>query len=100
MIHFLQFKQIYYAITLYKKKETPLFCADVRLVAAKKLMVTKYNTKGRVKMKAFLILEDGNVFTGTSIGSTREVISEIVFNTSMTGYLEVLTDPPMQDRLL
>ena len=44
-------------------------------------------------MKAFLILEDGHVFTGTSIGSTREVISEIVFNTSMTGYLEVLTDP-------
>lgn len=40
-----------------------------------------------------MILEDGNVFTGTSIGSTREVISEIVFNTSMTGYLEVLTDP-------
>lgn len=44
-------------------------------------------------MKAFLILEDGTVFTGESIGSTREVISEIVFNTSMTGYLEVLTDP-------
>ena len=44
-------------------------------------------------MKAFLILEDGTVFTGTSIGSKREVISEIVFNTSMTGYLEVLTDP-------
>lgn len=44
-------------------------------------------------MKAFLILEDGTVFTGTSIGSEKEVISEIVFNTSMTGYLEVLTDP-------
>ncbi len=44
-------------------------------------------------MKAFLILEDGHVFTGTSIGSTRDMISEIVFNTSMTGYLEVLTDP-------
>ena len=44
-------------------------------------------------MKAFLILEDGTVFCGQSIGSTREVISEIVFNTSMTGYLEVLTDP-------
>ncbi|MDE6313632.1 MAG: carbamoyl phosphate synthase small subunit [Lachnospiraceae bacterium] len=44
-------------------------------------------------MKAFLILEDGTTFTGTSIGSTKEVISEIVFNTSMTGYLEVLTDP-------
>ena len=44
-------------------------------------------------MKAFLILEDGTVLEGTSIGSTKEVISEIVFNTSMTGYLEVLTDP-------
>ncbi len=44
-------------------------------------------------MKAFLILEDGTVFTGTSIGAAKEVISEIVFNTSMTGYLEVLTDP-------
>ena len=44
-------------------------------------------------MKAFLILEDGTVFSGTSIGAEREVISEIVFNTSMTGYLEVLTDP-------
>ena len=44
-------------------------------------------------MKAYLILEDGTVFSGTSIGSEREVISEIVFNTSMTGYLEVLTDP-------
>lgn len=43
-------------------------------------------------MKAYLILEDGTVFTGVSIGSAREVISEIVFNTSMTGYLEVLTD--------
>ena len=44
-------------------------------------------------MKAFQILEDGTVFTGQSIGAPREVISEIVFNTSMTGYLEVLTDP-------
>lgn len=44
-------------------------------------------------MKAFLLLEDGHVFEGKSIGSTKEIISEIVFNTSMTGYLEVLTDP-------
>ena len=48
--------------------------------------------KGEV-MKAFLILEDGNVFTGESIGAPKEIISEIVFNTGMTGYLEVLTDP-------
>ncbi len=44
-------------------------------------------------MKAFLILEDGTVFEGTHIGADREIISEIVFNTCMAGYLEVLTDP-------
>lgn len=44
-------------------------------------------------MKAFLILEDGTVFEGTHIGADKEIISEIVFNTSMVGYLEVLTDP-------
>ena len=43
-------------------------------------------------MKAYLILEDGTVFAGTSIGSRKSVTAEIVFNTSMTGYLEVLTD--------
>lgn len=49
--------------------------------------------KGRDRMKARLILEDGTVFEGRGFGSEREVITEIVFNTSMTGYLEVLTDP-------
>jgi len=44
-------------------------------------------------MKAFLILENEIVFTGESIGVEKEKICEIVFNTSMTGYLEVLTDP-------
>ena len=44
-------------------------------------------------MKAFLILADGHVFEGRSIGAVKETISEIVFNTSMTGYLEILTDP-------
>ena len=43
--------------------------------------------------KAFLILENETVFEGRAESSEREVISEIVFNTSMTGYLEVLTDP-------
>lgn len=43
--------------------------------------------------KAYLILEDGTVFAGTGIGAEKTVISEIVFNTSMAGYLEVLTDP-------
>ena len=44
-------------------------------------------------MKAFLVLEDGTVFDGIHIGADKDVISEIVFNTSMAGYLEVLTDP-------
>ena len=44
-------------------------------------------------MKAYLILEDGTVFEGVHIGADREIVSEIVFNTSMAGYLEVLTDP-------
>ena len=54
-------------------------------------------------MKAFLILEDGTVFEGTHIGADKEIISEIVFNTSMAGYLEVILKSlpirPMQDRL-
>ncbi|MFA6308414.1 MAG: carbamoyl phosphate synthase small subunit [Clostridia bacterium] len=44
-------------------------------------------------MKAFLALEDGTVFKGNSFGAEGEVIGEIVFNTGMTGYQEVLTDP-------
>lgn len=44
-------------------------------------------------MNARLILEDGTVFTGTSFGATGESVGEVVFNTSMTGYQEILTDP-------
>lgn len=44
-------------------------------------------------MKRTLILEDGTIFTGKGIGSNKEVICEIVFNTSMGGYIETITDP-------
>ncbi|UWV48218.1 carbamoyl phosphate synthase small subunit [Acetivibrio thermocellus] len=44
-------------------------------------------------MKAILALEDGTIFHGESFGAQGEVIGEIVFNTGMTGYQEVLTDP-------
>ena len=44
-------------------------------------------------MKAYLILEDGSMYQGRGIGSDKESVSEIVFNTSMTGYTEILTDP-------
>jgi carbamoyl-phosphate synthase small subunit len=44
-------------------------------------------------MNAVLALEDGTVFRGTSAGASGEARGEVVFNTSMTGYQEVLTDP-------
>lgn len=44
-------------------------------------------------MRATLILENGAVFRGTSIGSTADRVCEMVFNTAMTGYQEILTDP-------
>ena len=44
-------------------------------------------------MKARLILEDGTVFKGKAFGYLEESVGEVVFNTSMTGYGEVLTDP-------
>ncbi|MDG2391093.1 MAG: glutamine-hydrolyzing carbamoyl-phosphate synthase small subunit [Planctomycetaceae bacterium] len=42
---------------------------------------------------AKLALADGTVFTGLSFGATGEIFGEVVFNTSMTGYQEILTDP-------
>ena len=42
---------------------------------------------------AILALEDGTTFTGRSIGAPGTSIGEVVFNTAMTGYQEILTDP-------
>ena len=47
----------------------------------------------RDEKAAFLALEDGTVFRGISIGAEGEKLGEVVFNTSMTGYQEILTDP-------
>ncbi|MFC5463831.1 carbamoyl phosphate synthase small subunit [Lederbergia graminis] len=44
-------------------------------------------------MKRKLILEDGTVFIGDAFGSTKETIGEVIFNTSMSGYQEVISDP-------
>ncbi len=44
-------------------------------------------------MKAKLILEDGTIFEGKAFGYLEDSVGEVVFNTSMTGYGEVLTDP-------
>jgi carbamoyl-phosphate synthase small subunit len=45
------------------------------------------------KKSAILMLEDGTWFEGTAFGALGEVTGEVVFNTSMTGYQEILTDP-------
>ena len=43
--------------------------------------------------KGYLVLENGEIFEGNKIGSERDTVCEVVFNTSMTGYLEIFTDP-------
>ena len=43
--------------------------------------------------KGYLVLENGEIFEGERIGAVKDTICEVVFNTSMTGYLEIFTDP-------
>jgi carbamoyl-phosphate synthase small subunit len=49
---------------------------------------------------AKLALEDGTVFTGTAFGAAAEVDGEVCFNTSMTGYQEILTDPSYRGQIV
>lgn len=49
---------------------------------------------------ALLVLEDGSVFRGTAIGATGTAVGEVVFNTSMTGYQEILTDPSYAEQII
>ncbi len=53
----------------------------------------QYNWLERREQRAFLALEDGTVFPGCAFGSRRDCAGEAVFNTGMTGYQEILTDP-------
>ncbi|MDQ7075379.1 MAG: glutamine-hydrolyzing carbamoyl-phosphate synthase small subunit [Gammaproteobacteria bacterium] len=49
---------------------------------------------------ALLVLEDGSLFRGTSIGALGETVGEVVFNTAMTGYQEILTDPSYRRQIV
>ena len=51
-------------------------------------------------MKAILALEDGSVFEGRAVGAEGESFGELVFNTSMTGYQEILTDPSYAGQII
>lgn len=52
------------------------------------------------RKKALLALEDGRVFQGWAFGSHRDAVGEVVFNTSMTGYQEILTDPSYKGQIV
>src|SRR3546814_18144082 len=49
---------------------------------------------------ALLALADGSVFKGVSIGSDGQTVGEVVFNTAMTGYQEILTDPSYSEQIV
>jgi len=53
-----------------------------------------------MKQTAKLALEDGTVYTGTGFGAAGEVEGEVCFNTSMTGYQEILTDPSYRGQIV
>src|SRR3989304_2851076 len=50
--------------------------------------------------KAVLALADGTVFEGTSFGAEGEAVGEVVFNTCMSGYQEILTDPSYKGQIV
>ena len=49
---------------------------------------------------AILVLADGSVFRGTAIGASGSTVGEVVFNTAMTGYQEILTDPSYSQQIV
>lgn len=51
-------------------------------------------------MKAILVLDDKTTFEGKSFGARGEKIGEVVFNTSMTGYQEIMTDPSYNGQIV
>jgi carbamoyl-phosphate synthase small subunit len=72
----------------------PFFCAE-----GDRDVHTRTPVKGR-DVYGIVALEDGTVFEGESFGSTGEAVGEVVFNTSMTGYQEVLTDPSYSSQIV
>ena len=53
-----------------------------------------------MQIPALLVLEDGTVFKGKSIGAPGTTVGEVVFNTAMTGYQEILTDPSYAQQIV
>src|SRR5262249_51104010 len=73
-----------------------IFSASPRLCEKPVLIHTMHKTMTLAK----LALEDGTVYTGRHFGAPGETFGEVVFNTSMTGYQEVLTDPSYRGQIV
>lgn len=63
-------------------------------------MTTGDSLQGLFKKPALLVLEDGSIFRGTAIGAEGLSVGEVVFNTSITGYQEILTDPSYAQQIV
>jgi len=59
-----------------------------------------WNWTAKREKKAFLALEDGSIFRGYSVGFSHDRVGEVVFNTGMTGYQEILSDPSYSGQLV
>src|SRR5690606_29677009 len=58
------------------------------------------NQEVELTVPAILALADGSIFRGIAIGATGETVGEVVFNTAMTGYQEILTDPSYTEQIV
>jgi len=62
--------------------------------------VSFFSLEVTLAISAILVLEDGTLFKGTAIGAQGTAVGEVVFNTSMTGYQEILTDPSYAEQII
>ena len=62
--------------------------------------MSKWNWQAQRDKKAFIALEDGTVLRGVSVGAPVDVFGEVVFNTGMTGYQEILSDPSYHGQIV
>ena len=62
--------------------------------------MNRWDWKSKREKKALLALEDGTVFKGYSAGAECDSLGEVVFNTGMTGYQEILSDPSYNGQLV
>ncbi len=63
-------------------------------------MTTPWNWRARREQSAFLALADGTIFRGHAAGAPADALGEVVFNTGMTGYQEILSDPSYSGQLV